>query len=137
MLNNYVSYIRGSREDRGPRPPPIPLPVKSQSYTPKVHKATKPAFNAGPLNGVSLAGRRWPDFVVFGSSLPSSTKTALEYLLKPLSESKLSGSASAKNERERERERESRREREREIERERERERESNSTGLRTNELTT
>ena len=37
--------------------PESPLPVKSQSYTPKIHKANKPAFNAGPSNGVSLAGR--------------------------------------------------------------------------------
>ena len=39
-------------------------------------------------------------FVVFGSSLPSSTKTTFK---KPLSKSKRSGSASAKRERERER----------------------------------
>ena len=72
----------------------------SQSYTPNIHKATKPAFNAGPSNGLSLAGRRWPAFVVFGSSLPSPTKTALDFFM---SESKLSGSASAKRERKRER----------------------------------
>ena len=62
-------------------------------------------------------------FVVIGSSLPSSTKTACN-TKKTLSESKLSGSASAKREREKERERKRERERERERGTERDRERE-------------
>ena len=95
---------REAREDWGTEPYPPPTPVKSHSYTPKIQ--TIFTLIPRPSNGASLAGRSRPAFVVFGSSLPSSTKTTWNIKKKTMSESKLSGSASAKREREREKERE-------------------------------
>ena len=74
----------GSRGGQGVRPPPPP--EKSQKYrvslqywsgSPKNHKATKPAFNGGPLtrqqNAILKAFRWWanggPFLVAFRSSL--------------------------------------------------------------------
>ena len=85
----------GSRGDRSTDPPPplknhntIGFPSNTGPDPQKNHKVTKPAFNVGP-SYVRQAFRWWADvgplMVVFGSSLPSSTKKT------PLA--KLSGSA--------------------------------------------
>ena len=48
-------------------PYPVPHPLKNHNAigwprAPKIHKATKRAFNAGPSNGISLVGRWWPAY---------------------------------------------------------------------------
>ena len=74
----------GSRGDSGPDSPPllknqntIGFPSNTGPDPQKNHKVTKPAFNFGP--SYLRQAFRWradvgPLMVVFGSSLPSSTK---------------------------------------------------------------
>ena len=86
-----MSWADPEGETGGPDTSPIPLKnhkrigfFSNTGPDPlKNHKATKPAFNVGPSsacqgNAIEMAFRWWADdgqlIVVFGSSLPSSTK---------------------------------------------------------------
>ena len=83
--SSWADY-RGRGEARSSDPPPPPKITKnrvSKHTSPVPLKITKLPSQHSMLghqsakhqfNGVSLAGQWWPAFVVFGSSLPSSTK---------------------------------------------------------------
>ena len=101
-----LTYVRIQRGTGSPDPPPagndknIGFLSNIDLVSLKNHKATKPAFNGGPLsarqrNAISMAFH-WraddgPFIAVLGSSLPSSTKKGGIKFGPPLT--KLSGSA--------------------------------------------
>ena len=81
-----MEHGRIQRGARGPDPPPPPQKKKKKKNHKNIgflsntapdplknHRATKPAFNVGPYNWC-FAGGTIMVIVVFGSSIPSSTK---------------------------------------------------------------
>ena len=102
--SSWADY-RGRGEARSPEPTPTPLKITknrvSKHTSPVPLKITKQPSQHSMLghqsakrqfNGVSLAGQWWPAFVVFGSSLPSSTKkNVVKVGPPPLPRTKFSG----------------------------------------------